>query len=409
MEAKVRVQRSIRRPRPGGRSSRFTTRLEPLIWPRDAEAFQSLLADDCASVDSGRLVRAGPAASLARIRQYFGAVAFLEWDDIEPPEVKVSDDGSLATMTVRNRVTVIPAAAAARPRAEQLGQAVTTIFAWTEVLEKREGAWKVTLVTSTREPDPAATVLAASVAALGAKEARDAIRSIRGSARGQSPKGPYTMTIDSVADGRMRFYQTSDRGSFEAWVNANRGWTRSAEGPSKLNAPTISMLRGHEFQLMPMVLPQRFSDWQLAGRAEFGGQPCEVLRAKDDLGQPAQVFIRRDDQRLAGFIIQDPRRSGTVRVDDGRVAARRGRSDAVEGDRGRLSRNLRSRLRGDRCERRRPVEVAVVSRCLPLNLPTAHCPIVRTRPRLCGRSRQKGLSRPHMSTDDPGRPPCAEV
>lgn len=289
---------------------------------RDAEGFVALLADDFVSVQNGRIQRSTPEENLARFKRYFAAVEFLEWDDIAPPVITLSPDGTLATMAVHKRVTVVPtgvssstsASATTHPGQASLqshphAQAGTTLFAWIATAEKQDGVWRITQVASTRDPAPAGALIQASIEALGPESARTAIRSLRAAADGVSPRGPYSMTVDSLPGDAVRFFQSSQRGVFEAWIRGDKAWTRDPGDRSaqELDATAISMMRGHEFQLLPMTLDRRFTDWQLAGRAEFAGHPCEVVRARDDLGLPALIFLRRDDQRFAGMLITDPR------------------------------------------------------------------------------------------------------
>ena len=85
--------------------------------------------------------------NLKRIKGYFESFKFKEWDDIKPPIIKVSRDGSMATIIVQKRVSGTYTNDEGEEIAEQ------TEFAWLEVWEKQDGQWKVVTVASTRKTD----------------------------------------------------------------------------------------------------------------------------------------------------------------------------------------------------------------------------------------------------------------
>ena len=76
--------------------------------------------------------------SIAGFQAYFDRSEFLEWDDISPPLIRVSQDASMAYVIVHKRVRL-------KARNEQgvLDEA-TTIFAWMETYEKQDGKWALT-------------------------------------------------------------------------------------------------------------------------------------------------------------------------------------------------------------------------------------------------------------------------
>lgn len=108
---------------------------------RDADLLVSSISDEFISVDSGEVTRPDRKSSQDRFQAYFDAVEFLEWDDIEPPVIRISRDGSMAYVIVRKRVRL--------KDLTQNGKEETTIFAWMETWEKEDGAWKRKAVVST--------------------------------------------------------------------------------------------------------------------------------------------------------------------------------------------------------------------------------------------------------------------
>lgn len=111
----------------------------------DVDLLVSLFADGFVGVADGRVSRPGREEQRERFTGYLGSVDLLEWDDIEPPMIRISDDGSMAWILVHKRVRSVPAG-------EPDAAPEHTVFAWLETWEKRDGEWKLTSVTSTDRP-----------------------------------------------------------------------------------------------------------------------------------------------------------------------------------------------------------------------------------------------------------------
>ena len=109
----------------------------------DAELFVSSFAENLPQITRGEVSTLSKAENLARIKQYFSSYKFLEWEDIKPPIIKISKDGSMATKVVEKRVRGSYKNDEGEPIEDH------TIFAWLEVWEKIDGRWKVTMVAST--------------------------------------------------------------------------------------------------------------------------------------------------------------------------------------------------------------------------------------------------------------------
>jgi hypothetical protein len=113
---------------------------------KDAKLLVSGFADDFINIRSGKISRPTREESMARFQAYFDRSEFLEWDDISPPVIRVSQDASMAYIIVHKRVSL-------RAKNEQGEmEEETTVFAWMETHEKRDGRWVLTAVTSTNEP-----------------------------------------------------------------------------------------------------------------------------------------------------------------------------------------------------------------------------------------------------------------
>lgn len=112
----------------------------------DAELFTEMFAENLIQVQRGATISRTKAENLARFRSYFASFKFQEWEDIKPPAVKVSKDGSMATIIVQKRVR----GTYKNEKGEDVFE--NTVFAWIEVWEKIDGKWKVSVVASTEKP-----------------------------------------------------------------------------------------------------------------------------------------------------------------------------------------------------------------------------------------------------------------
>lgn len=97
------------------------------------------------TVQRGSVVKRTRSEDLARFKAYFGSFKFLEWEDIVPPVIKISKDGTMATKIVQKRVRGISL--------DKDGKAITehVVYAWLEVLEKINGKWRLVTIASTEK------------------------------------------------------------------------------------------------------------------------------------------------------------------------------------------------------------------------------------------------------------------
>ena len=109
---------------------------------RDAAYIFSNFAEEYFSVGNGRVNVPDRAVGQQRMQAYLDRSTFLEWDDITPPVVKVSNDGSMAYVLVHKKVRLLDRSNNNKEEVE--------VFAWNMTLSKIAAKWKVTSVTSTR-------------------------------------------------------------------------------------------------------------------------------------------------------------------------------------------------------------------------------------------------------------------
>jgi hypothetical protein len=116
-------------------------------FKRDARLLVSSFADDFTDVSNGKIRKPTREESLNRFQNYFNNSTFLEWDDITPPVIRVSDDATMGYAIVHKKVRLLAKDENGSEREE------TEIFAWVSIYQKIGGKWKLTAVVSTNTPE----------------------------------------------------------------------------------------------------------------------------------------------------------------------------------------------------------------------------------------------------------------
>jgi len=116
-------------------------------FTRNAKLLVSTFADDFTNIAGGKITKPVREASITRFQKYLDNSTFIEWDDIAPPVIKVSDDASMAYVLVHKKVRLLAKDESGKEQEE------TEIFAWIEVYRKIKGDWKLTAVVSTNTPE----------------------------------------------------------------------------------------------------------------------------------------------------------------------------------------------------------------------------------------------------------------
>ena len=102
-------------------------------------------AEGFVSVSNGKVSRPSPEDTRRMFAGYFDSVRFEAWDDLAPPVVTLSDDGTLATMLIQKRVRVLPKSGPGAAGGE-------TDWAWLETWRKQDGQWRLQTIVSTNQP-----------------------------------------------------------------------------------------------------------------------------------------------------------------------------------------------------------------------------------------------------------------
>ncbi len=92
-------------------------------------------ADNFVYVGNGEISHITRADFIATFSRSFKNATYFEWDDLEPPLVRVSDDATMGWMIVRNRVR--------RTQVQEDGSEVERMFIYAGIMtyEKQNGKW----------------------------------------------------------------------------------------------------------------------------------------------------------------------------------------------------------------------------------------------------------------------------
>ena len=98
-------------------------------------------SSDFIEVNRGLIKSPSQQESIQRFQSYFDAVDFVKWDDVSPPVISFSNDGTMAT-------TVVDKLVITKQKSED-GRLDTTHFAWLAVYKKQNGQWEMHRMAST--------------------------------------------------------------------------------------------------------------------------------------------------------------------------------------------------------------------------------------------------------------------
>ena len=114
-------------------------------FDRNVSLFISEFADSMISVNRGVVQTATPEQRRPRIEGYFGSVEFVKWDDVAPPEIRFSNDGSLAYAIIQKQVILLKTDSLHNKTPD------TTDYAWVSIYRRTGNGWKVECNASTNK------------------------------------------------------------------------------------------------------------------------------------------------------------------------------------------------------------------------------------------------------------------
>lgn len=110
---------------------------------KDSISFAQQMSAAYVSVNRGLITRPSVAENISRYNNYFSAVEFVKWDDVNPPLIRFSDDGRMAYTVVDKEVIV----------EYKLSETETILdsgyYAWVAIYKKQAEGWKLDCVAST--------------------------------------------------------------------------------------------------------------------------------------------------------------------------------------------------------------------------------------------------------------------
>ncbi len=107
----------------------------------------NLLSDTLVQIKNGQVTSFTKDQMTSRFMQYFDAVEFIKWEDSQPPVYSISDDATMAHVLIRKHVEV-------SIETDSMPSREITDFAWTELWKKKDGRWKLYMVTTTDSVRP---------------------------------------------------------------------------------------------------------------------------------------------------------------------------------------------------------------------------------------------------------------
>ncbi len=101
----------------------------------DVEMLLENSPEEFISVSRGKISRSGKADARKMFTQYFRDAKYYEWDDVEEPIIRISNDSSMAWMITRTRVRRVQRNAAGAGQEEKFDYAGIMTY------ERRDGRW----------------------------------------------------------------------------------------------------------------------------------------------------------------------------------------------------------------------------------------------------------------------------
>lgn len=259
----------------------------------DAASLVSRLADTLVTVDGGRIDRSARAELQAFFEGYFRGATYHAWEDVEPPVIRVSQDGTMAWATRRVRVDREEPAPAGTRRREFTS-------AWTATYARTDAGWRMTSVTSTVAPALTATtrIVAGARRAAGWTEAT-LPPALSAEADVAGPRDSFRVRVLSgdAEKGRVDWLP----GPSLVRTAAGAGWVVSpGAAVEDLSPDTETMLVGHETH-WNALRPDRLGPLTYTGRARFAGQEALRLTVLNPVGAPIDLYYAAADTLPLGF------------------------------------------------------------------------------------------------------------
>jgi len=113
----------------------------------DAALLASGAAGTVLDLHDGEISRLTRDQLRQRFQQYFAAVKYQEWSDVEPPVVRVSSDGRMGWMAVKIKARLTR-------KVDKGEERVAFVSSWIATYEKQRDGWKMVAVSSAVKEQP---------------------------------------------------------------------------------------------------------------------------------------------------------------------------------------------------------------------------------------------------------------
>jgi len=111
----------------------------------DVDKLLETSPEEFITVGRGKIMRQSKAEERKRFTEYFRNAKYYEWEDLEEPIVRVSNDASMAWMIVRTKIRRVQKKSDGTEREEKV------VYAGVMTYEKRDGRWMRVANVSTME------------------------------------------------------------------------------------------------------------------------------------------------------------------------------------------------------------------------------------------------------------------
>lgn len=153
---------------------------------------------------------------------------------------------------------------------------------------------------------------------VGPVERLDAVRTVDALATCEGPSGEFTTRVRSHRDGDLVFHQSYEyrEGDFLAGVRGGRAWQRDASSAiTEAGNDVLSVLRSHEFVMIPLNPGSRLSDPHPLEDGTFAGVRVSTVGFVDEVGNRVEIHYALDDGRPVGLTFQNPLGRGARTID----------------------------------------------------------------------------------------------
>lgn len=148
-------------------------------------------------------------------------------------------------------------------------------------------------------------IVAGMLDAIGSRNARAAVRSLRTVAEGSGPDGLFVTSMTSIRPDAVYFHQENGLGTTEIWSTPERTWGGSQGEAYAEFAPAVrDFVRNHEFHLLLLDMRERFSEFRYEGSETVDGDACRRVAMTAESGDPASVCVREADHLPAELALE---------------------------------------------------------------------------------------------------------